>query len=234
MAAALEQAPSSSKLLWPLDCVPGKTCVGRTGYPDLSEENKAFDCGKPAYKGHQGTDISISQAQMDAGVDVYAAADGEVLWVFDGKYDRCPSDHVDCQAPEPDIFKANLQSGYRVCTSKGRYCSTNEFWCYWCFDGGNVVVIKHDIEGIFATRYDHLKKHSIVVKPGDIVSQGDVIAQVGSAGRTTGPHLHFEVWGKTYYDLVDPWQGHCSPEGRQSLWQRQAVIEPSIYRYSSQ
>ncbi|HBG75155.1 MAG: hypothetical protein A2X25_13095 [Chloroflexi bacterium GWB2_49_20] len=55
---------------------------------------------------------------------------------------------------------------------------------------GGVVVIDHGW-GVY-TAYDHLSK--ILVQPGDIVQPGQVIGLGGATGRTTGPHLHWEVW----------------------------------------
>jgi murein DD-endopeptidase MepM/ murein hydrolase activator NlpD len=54
---------------------------------------------------------------------------------------------------------------------------------------GNVLVIDHGY-GI-KTRYGHLAK--ISVKAGDRIKRGQIIAVVGNTGRSTGPHLHYEV-----------------------------------------
>ena len=54
---------------------------------------------------------------------------------------------------------------------------------------GNLVTVRHQ-DGL-ETRYAHLS--SLDVQEGDEVSAGQVIARSGNTGRTTGPHLHFEV-----------------------------------------
>ena len=65
-------------------------------------------------------------------------------------------------------------------------------------DYGNAVVIDHGY-GI-TTRYGHLS--TIKVKQGDFVEQGQVIANQGNTGRSTGAHLHYEVMVNGHF--VDP------------------------------
>lgn len=55
---------------------------------------------------------------------------------------------------------------------------------------GNMVQINHG--GGYVTRYGHSEK--LLVKVGDVVKKGQVIALMGSTGRSTGPHVHFEVF----------------------------------------
>ncbi|MEY4065645.1 MAG: hypothetical protein RIR26_1853, partial [Pseudomonadota bacterium] len=56
-------------------------------------------------------------------------------------------------------------------------------------DYGNYIEIAHGFGVV--TRYAHAQK--LLVKLGTKVSKGDLIGLVGSTGRTTGPHLHYEV-----------------------------------------
>ena len=55
---------------------------------------------------------------------------------------------------------------------------------------GNAIIIDHGYGVV--SRYGHLESYN--VQPGQRVHRGDVIAFVGNTGRSTGPHLHYEVW----------------------------------------
>ena len=69
---------------------------------------------------------------------------------------------------------------------------------YSFFGYGKVVVIDHGFG--YRTRYAHL--HTIDVNVGDDVTRGQVIATLGNSGRSTGPHLHYEVIYRN--NTVDP------------------------------
>ena len=70
-------------------------------------------------------------------------------------------------------------------TADGKVIFAGRKWGY-----GKAVIIKH--KHGFRTLYGHLSK--IKVKRGQRVKAGDIIGYVGSTGRSTGPHVHYEVW----------------------------------------
>ncbi len=88
-------------------------------------------------------------------------------------------DISDANITGQDIIAADggtvVIAAYRKGTSYGSY--------------GKYVVIDHG--GGYQTLYAHCSE--LLVKPGDVVKQGQTIALVGNTGRSTGPHLHFEI-----------------------------------------
>jgi murein DD-endopeptidase MepM/ murein hydrolase activator NlpD len=76
---------------------------------------------------------------------------------------------------------------------------------YYSSSYGNVVYVVHSVNGqIFTTVYAHMESRS--VSDGQTVGQGQVLGYMGSTGRSTGPHLHFEIhkggWSKS--NAVNP------------------------------
>jgi len=61
----------------------------------------------------------------------------------------------------------------------------------WCGGGGNCVKIRHN--STYETIYAHMSKFARGIKKGVRVQQGQTIGYVGSTGKSTGPHLHYEV-----------------------------------------
>jgi murein DD-endopeptidase MepM/ murein hydrolase activator NlpD len=75
-------------------------------------------------------------------------------------------------------------------------------------DYGNLLVLQHEFG--LATRYGHLS--GFAVKPGQHVKRGDVIGYVGSTGRSTGAHLHYEILANGR--LMNPLQLLTQPANR--------------------
>ncbi len=92
---------------------------------------------------------------------------------FNGKRDFHPG--IDISAPRGNKVIATADG---VVTTAGRK-----------FSYGKLVTLEHKF-GI-STRYGHLDRYS--VEKGQKVKRGDIIGYVGSTGRSTGPHLHYEV-----------------------------------------
>jgi murein DD-endopeptidase MepM/ murein hydrolase activator NlpD len=60
----------------------------------------------------------------------------------------------------------------------------------WNGAHGNQVIVEH--EGNVTTRYSHLSR--LLVTPGEVLEEGDVVGAAGKTGLATGVHLHFELW----------------------------------------
>ena len=88
-----------------------------------------------------------------------------------------PAQHIGFDYPAPNGTPILASAGGRV-----RYAGTRGAY-------GKTVEIEHG--GGLVTRYGHASK--ILVRVGDILLPGQKVALVGSTGRSTGPHVHFEV-----------------------------------------
>lgn len=83
-----------------------------------------------------------------------------------------------------DITAGGCYGANIYAAASGTVITASSHWSY-----GNYVVIDHG--GGYSTLYAHCS--SLNVSVGQTVSQGQVIAKIGSTGQSTGPHLHFEV-----------------------------------------
>lgn len=61
----------------------------------------------------------------------------------------------------------------------------------WMSSYGNLLVIQHD--STYSTVYGHLDSFVKGIKVGSQVSKGQIVAKSGNTGRSTGPHLHYEI-----------------------------------------
>jgi murein DD-endopeptidase MepM/ murein hydrolase activator NlpD len=103
-----------------------------------------------------------------------SAGFGNRIDPFTGLKDFHPG--LDISTPQGTKVAAPADGIVISCAEKGGY--------------GNAIVIDHGYDVV--TRYGHLSGYN--VKPGQRVKRGDVIGFVGSTGRSTAPHLHYEVW----------------------------------------
>jgi hypothetical protein len=175
----------------PMDNPGGALISGVLGFDHDPEPGRsALDCigydGEPfprCYDDHDGSDFILFggfETMDDGSSAVFAAADGEVVHVHDGEYDRC---HLD------------LQEQRVVCEDSGPVTPANR------------ITLAH-ADGR-QTEYLHLMKNSITVSVGDRVVCGQPMALVGSSGNSSMPHLHFTL-RDTEGTPVDPFTGPFS------------------------
>ncbi len=108
---------------------------------------------------------------------------GTFIWPVNG---RCITQFYHSFHPAIDIGIAEGSPVYASDTGTVTYAS---YAAGVYYDYGNLIVINHG--NGYETFYAHLS--GINVYPGQIVNQGDLIGATGNTGRSTGPHIHFEI-----------------------------------------
>jgi len=114
--------------------------------------------------------------------------------------------------PDPFTGEPAFHQGLDISTEKGQpvYATANGQVESAAYTGeyGNLITVRHDFG--LSTRYGHLSRFN--VKPGSSVKRGDIIGYVGSTGRSTGAHLHYEILANG--KLINPLQLLTQPAKR--------------------
>ena len=114
--------------------------------------------------------------------------------------------------PDPFTGEPAFHQGLDISTEKGQpvYATANGTVDSAAYSGeyGNLITLKHDFG--LSTRYGHLSRFN--ARPGQGVKRGDIIGYVGSTGRSTGAHLHYEILANG--KLINPLQLLTQPANR--------------------
>jgi len=161
--------------------------VGGLRPPDLGDNPYRDDLDKMAFRSHRlDKDLSVlekkfvAQAQLLASTPSIAPVRGILTDGFGGR-----SDPFTGEQGVHNAIDISSAIGQAVRAPADGIVVKSE----WANGYGNVIYISHGYG--YSTRYAHLSGYG--VQPGDHVKRGDVIGYVGSTGRSTGPHLHYEV-----------------------------------------
>jgi len=127
--------------------------------------------------GSGGNENNVHKAlDIDGGTNVVASKTGTIAIIYSG----CKN-------------YSGAAAGGKTCKALGCQPSSESFssdgWCNYGY--GNGIVIKH-ADGLY-THYAHMSSIAAGLYVGKEVAQGTLLGKVGSAGNSTGPHLHFEI-----------------------------------------
>lgn len=157
--------------------------------------------GDDTYDNHTGIDYGSAspgfRIMQEGGLSVLAVASGKVVYLRQDREDRCHHDNTTDKS---------------TCPTNGPYDSVKT---------ENEIIIKHD-DGTVSV-YAHIMKNSSPLREGDQVKCGQMIAKVGSAGGSDGPHLHFEL--RTPHD-PDFWSKNPNSVSFPHFWDHSMIIDP--------
>jgi murein DD-endopeptidase MepM/ murein hydrolase activator NlpD len=155
----------------------------------------------------QGLESRLRTVRKDVERQESLAAATPSIWPAHGWLTGTFGGRSDPFTGEPDFHQGldiSTEKGQPVfATADGRVESAA-----YSGDYGNLIVLRHDFG--LATRYGHLSRFNVT--PGATVHRGDVIGFVGSTGRSTGAHLHYEILANG--KLINPLQLLTQPAHR--------------------
>jgi murein DD-endopeptidase MepM/ murein hydrolase activator NlpD len=155
----------------------------------------------------QGLENRLSYVRRDVERREALAAATPSIWPAHGWLTGTFGGRSDPFTGEPGFHQGldiSLEKGSPVyATADGRVDSAA-----YTGDYGNLIVLEHEFG--LTTRYGHLS--AFAVKPGQTVRRGDIIGSIGSTGRATGAHLHYEILANGR--LINPLQLLTKPADR--------------------
>ena len=147
----------------------------------------------------QGLESRLRYVRKDVEQREALAASTPSIWPAHGWLTASFGDRSD-----PFTGEQGFHPGIDISTEKGEpvYATADGFVESASYSGdyGNLVVLRHGFG--LSTRYGHLSGYAI--HAGDSVKRGDVLGYVGSTGRSTGSHLHYEILANG--KLINPLQ----------------------------
>ena len=163
------------------DCKPGDIC-----WPIQGANAGMITSGRWFNAGHPGYDFGTGGVTF--GTPVFNVADGEVMSV--GK-NAAPGINYTGTGYGPNILNGADKGACNFSPGNNG-------------GGEHYVLIKHNIDGkTFYSSYSHMQANSPLT-PGQRISAGDQVGEVGSYGCSTGAHLHFATQTNPYGGNVDP------------------------------
>lgn len=160
----------------PLESNAGAESVGSAETTEPAAANAALESAESTETADTAKAAAASAMEPDGVLDGFIApvAEGYISSSFGERNGRRHTG-LDIAAPQGSEIMAAADGLATFAGENGGY--------------GNYLVIDHG--GGVETRYAHCSE--ILVKEGDRVGRGEVVALVGSTGNSTGPHLHFEI-----------------------------------------
>ncbi len=191
-------APQAVPLGFPVIKMPGVVDFDVVGISNFVDHNAAFPNQVQDYNCGVRT-YDLASGYNHKGVDIFT-------WPFG--WNKMDNSEVQIVAAAPGTIVQKSDGNF------DRNCAMGS-------GAWNAVYIRHADNSI--AWYGHMKNGSTTSKAvGETVSAGEYLGIVGSSGSSTGPHLHFELYGSDGL-LKDPYQGTCNTMNANSWW---AVQEP--------